>query len=303
MLSTHTTLSIFLCESQLNTSGEYDVSPIYGEFRVHSNIVRVYCIVLFKNSERVRPYVNNIYAGIPNTSMDSEDLFEETPELAGHLDGLDGKPTPSNGLTNGQSNQQHANGVAAAAENDDDDETQMPGIDDEELAGAAEAAAAAVVGAADDDMAAAMATNGDDDTEFDEAAAEEFEAIGGEDFADDDATEMPEADGDGEEETTAGERPAIRSAASANAANGEPRLSQLPLSRIKALMKLNPDAGLASAEAIFLMCKATELFIESLTKESFVYTAEARKKTVQRKDVEKAIESVDALMFLEGAMV
>lgn len=67
-------------------------------------------------------------------------------------------------------------------------------------------------------------------------------------------------------------------------------------------MKLDPDFGLASAEAVFLVTKATELFIDSLAKESFVHTAQAKKKTVQKRDVDQAIESVDALMFLEGTM-
>lgn len=242
--------------------------------------------------------------------MDSEDLFVETPELAGHLDGIDGETTPSNGHTNGHDNH-HGNGVVANGDDDDDDETQMSGIDDELLAGAAAAAAVdeadvAVAVVDNEDAIADQAANGDDETEFDEAAVpdDDGEAEDGDECADDDATEMlllEDADAADEAESAAQEQPATT--ATAATAAGEQRLTQLPLSRIRALMKLNPDAGLASSEAIFLMCKATELFIESLTKESFVYTAEARKRTVQRKDVEKAIESVDALMFLEGALV
>lgn len=67
-------------------------------------------------------------------------------------------------------------------------------------------------------------------------------------------------------------------------------------------MKLDPDFGLAGAEAVFLVTKATELFIDSLAKESFVHTAQSKKKTVQKRDVEQAIESVDSLMFLEGTL-
>lgn len=67
-------------------------------------------------------------------------------------------------------------------------------------------------------------------------------------------------------------------------------------------MKLDPDFQLASAEAIFLVTKATELFIESLAKESFVHTAQAKKKTVQKRDIDMAIASIDSLMFLDGTM-
>lgn len=67
-------------------------------------------------------------------------------------------------------------------------------------------------------------------------------------------------------------------------------------------MKLDPDFGLVSSEAVFLVTKATELFIDSLAKESFVHTAQAKKKTIQKRDVDQAIESVDALMFLEGTI-
>lgn len=67
-------------------------------------------------------------------------------------------------------------------------------------------------------------------------------------------------------------------------------------------MKLDPDLNIASMEAVFLVTKATELFIQSLAKESFIHTVQAKKKTVQKRDVDLAISSVDALMFLDGAL-
>lgn len=45
-----------------------------------------------------------------------------------------------------------------------------------------------------------------------------------------------------------------------------------------------------------------ELFIESLAKEAYKYTSQSKKKTVQKHDVQSAIDNVDALVFLEGAM-
>lgn len=67
-------------------------------------------------------------------------------------------------------------------------------------------------------------------------------------------------------------------------------------------MKADSDVTLINTEAAFAIAKATELFIESLARESFSYTAKSKRKTVQKRDVDLAISNVDALMFLEGAM-
>lgn len=84
--------------------------------------------------------------------------------------------------------------------------------------------------------------------------------------------------------------------------SNENRLIKLPLARIKNIMKVDPDVTLITSESAFLVTRATELFIESLARESFLYTSQAKKKTVQKRDVDMAISNVDALMFLEGAM-
>lgn len=67
-------------------------------------------------------------------------------------------------------------------------------------------------------------------------------------------------------------------------------------------MKLDPDLQTASNEAVFAVTRAVELFIESLARESFTYTAQAKKKTIQKRDVELAISAVDSLTFLDGAL-
>lgn len=82
----------------------------------------------------------------------------------------------------------------------------------------------------------------------------------------------------------------------------ENRLLQLPLARVKHIMKVDPDVSLITGECTFLVAKATELFIESLVREAFLHTAQAKKKTVQKRDVDAAIENVESLMFLEGMM-
>lgn len=67
-------------------------------------------------------------------------------------------------------------------------------------------------------------------------------------------------------------------------------------------MKADPEVSLITGECTFLVTKATELFIQSLAREAFVHTAQARKKTIQKRDVDAAFEAVESLMFLEGMM-
>ena len=67
-------------------------------------------------------------------------------------------------------------------------------------------------------------------------------------------------------------------------------------------MKLDPDLHIASNEAVFCVTRATELFIASLARESYHCTTENKKKTIQRRDIDMAINTVESLDFLDGAM-
>lgn len=80
------------------------------------------------------------------------------------------------------------------------------------------------------------------------------------------------------------------------------KVLRLPFSRVKHIMKIDPDVHLASQEAVFLITKSTELFIESLAKEAYRYTAQGKRRTLQKKDIDSAIESADCLAFLEGVL-
>lgn len=80
------------------------------------------------------------------------------------------------------------------------------------------------------------------------------------------------------------------------------RLSKLPLTRIKALMKTDPDVSLASQESVFIIAKATELFVEMIAKDALVYAQQGKRKTLQRKDLDNAIEAIDEFAFLEGTL-
>ncbi|CAL7935154.1 unnamed protein product [Xylocopa violacea] len=80
------------------------------------------------------------------------------------------------------------------------------------------------------------------------------------------------------------------------------KLVRLPLGRIKTIIKMDPEVNIINQEAVFLIAKSTELFIDSLSKESYKYTAQMKKKTIQKRDVTSAINNVDALVFLEGML-
>ncbi|XP_076880543.1 DNA polymerase epsilon subunit 4 [Brachyhypopomus gauderio] len=80
------------------------------------------------------------------------------------------------------------------------------------------------------------------------------------------------------------------------------RLSKLPLSRIRALMKADPDVSLAGQDSVFIIARATELFVEMIAKDALVYAQQGKRKTLQRKDLDNAIEAVDEFAFLEGTL-
>ncbi|XP_064476729.1 DNA polymerase epsilon subunit 4-like [Ornithodoros turicata] len=80
------------------------------------------------------------------------------------------------------------------------------------------------------------------------------------------------------------------------------RLTRLPLTRVKAIMKMDPELCMASQEAVFLVAKSTELFVSALAKEAYKFTQQGKKKTMQKKDVESSVEAVDAFAFLEGTL-
>jgi DNA polymerase epsilon subunit 4 len=80
------------------------------------------------------------------------------------------------------------------------------------------------------------------------------------------------------------------------------KLFRFPQGTVKRIMKLDPDVHMVNADAIFLVSKATEQFIESLAQEAQHFTSNNKKKTISKADVHTAIESTDCLAFLDGAM-
>ncbi|EDV24848.1 uncharacterized protein TRIADDRAFT_56174 [Trichoplax adhaerens] len=82
-------------------------------------------------------------------------------------------------------------------------------------------------------------------------------------------------------------------------ANASIRLTKLPQTRVRNIIKLDHDVTLASSEAVYLITKTTELFVEYFTKEAHKRTVEYKRKTLQRKDLDDAIKTTDHFAFLE----
>ncbi|XP_018586539.2 DNA polymerase epsilon subunit 4 [Scleropages formosus] len=125
--------------------------------------------------------------------------------------------------------------------------------------------------------------------------------------------EKEEEEGGGREECVANDEPAEEEEEEGGAAalsvggpgpgaGTQSRLARLPLSRVKALMKMDPDVSLASQESVFAIAKATELFVEMIAKDALVYAQQGKRKTLQRKDLDNAIEAIDEFAFLEGTL-
>ncbi|KAL6011549.1 Agglutinin-like protein 1 precursor [Asimina triloba] len=73
---------------------------------------------------------------------------------------------------------------------------------------------------------------------------------------------------------------------------------QLPLARIKRIMKSDEDVKMISADAPVLFSKACELFILELTLRSWLHTEENKRRTLQRSDIAHAITQSEVLDFL-----
>ncbi|XP_035300203.1 DNA polymerase epsilon subunit 4 isoform X1 [Cricetulus griseus] len=103
-----------------------------------------------------------------------------------------------------------------------------------------------------------------------------------------------------EEEAPGGEAAATQAPVPTSAPGA--RLSRLPLARVKALVKADPDVTLAGQEAIFILARAAELFVETIAKDAYCCAQQGKRKTLQRRDLDNAIEAVDEFAFLEGTL-
>ena len=77
-------------------------------------------------------------------------------------------------------------------------------------------------------------------------------------------------------------------------------MNDLPLARIKRIMKSDEDVRMISAEAPVLFAKACELFILELTLRSWCYSEKSKRRTLQKDDIQTAIKYTDIFDFLIG---
>ena len=87
---------------------------------------------------------------------------------------------------------------------------------------------------------------------------------------------------------------------STNVDNSDPRLPVMPLARIKKIMKMDPDVHNMSKEALFLMTKMTDLFLEHLGEASIKQAHGQKRKSVRVEDINSAIRATSSARFLEA---
>ncbi|KAL4479151.1 hypothetical protein ABPG72_008981 [Tetrahymena utriculariae] len=76
------------------------------------------------------------------------------------------------------------------------------------------------------------------------------------------------------------------------------RSHQLPLARVKKIMKSDEDVRMISAEAPVLFAKACEIFIIELTHRAWLFTEEGKRRTLQKNDIAACIYNTEIFDFL-----
>lgn len=76
------------------------------------------------------------------------------------------------------------------------------------------------------------------------------------------------------------------------------KIHQLPLARIKKVMKADEDVKMISAEAPILFAKGCDIFITELTKRAWIHAEENKRRTLQRSDIASALQRSDMFDFL-----
>ena len=76
------------------------------------------------------------------------------------------------------------------------------------------------------------------------------------------------------------------------------REHQLPLARIKKIMKNDEDVKMISSEAPALFAKACELFLIEITHRAWIHTEEKRRRTLQKEDIKSCISRTEIFDFL-----
>ncbi|KAG0037321.1 hypothetical protein BGZ82_002749 [Podila clonocystis] len=79
-------------------------------------------------------------------------------------------------------------------------------------------------------------------------------------------------------------------------------VTQLPVARVKRIIKEDKDISMVSNDAVFLISMATELFLESFTTKAFNLAKMEKRKTIAYKDLATAVTQHDSLEFLQDVI-
>ncbi|CAH0555028.1 unnamed protein product [Brassicogethes aeneus] len=96
--------------------------------------------------------------------------------------------------------------------------------------------------------------------------------------------------------------PTEKSAVTKKSPNQNRKFLRLPLARVKHMMKQDPDVSIIGQDSVFLVAKATEMFIEMLGKKTSDQIANTKRKTMLRRDVDSVVAKIPNLCFLEGTL-
>lgn len=100
----------------------------------------------------------------------------------------------------------------------------------------------------------------------------------------DEEVDIAEADLNGEEELDAQDEDEPQSKKTR-----VEKITELPLSKIKFIVKTDPDVHSVSSEALFLITKTTEKFIQSLSREAWSFAQQQKRKTLKKTDIDQAL--------------
>uniref|UniRef100_A0A8D8UTU0 DNA polymerase epsilon subunit 4 n=1 Tax=Cacopsylla melanoneura TaxID=428564 RepID=A0A8D8UTU0_9HEMI len=103
------------------------------------------------------------------------------------------------------------------------------------------------------------------------------------------------------EESQGGEK-VLGTKSTSNATMSSDKEWSLPLSRVKMIMKTDPNVNIVSAEAAILAAIAAEHFTKFITRETVRITLAKKKKTLLKNHLDEAIQGLEVTEFLEGMM-
>ncbi|KAJ2766236.1 hypothetical protein IWQ56_001603 [Coemansia nantahalensis] len=81
-------------------------------------------------------------------------------------------------------------------------------------------------------------------------------------------------------------------------AAGAPGTATLPAARVRRIIKEDKDISACGADSLYLISRATEYFIDSLVREAYEFSRLDKRRTVQYKDMAKAVQSIEQYDFL-----